>query len=82
MHRERLQRCRGGIRLHRMPREVRGFGGCTGEHKRSAREHDQIFPHGILLSDVQESIAPAALPAVTGITIGSIRKNALGLLGW
>jgi hypothetical protein len=62
-----------------MPREIRGFGGCTGEHKRSARQHNQIFPHGILLSDIQESNAPAASPAVTGIAVGSIRKNALGL---
>ena len=71
MHRERFQRCRGGLGLHRMPREVRGFGGCTGEHKRNAREHNQIFPHGILLSHLQENNAPAALPAVTGITMAS-----------
>src|SRR3974390_281341 len=64
MHRERLQRCRG-VRLHSMPREVRCFGGCTGEHKRGAREHNQIFPHGNLLTDVQESNAPAASTAVT-----------------
>jgi len=65
MHRERLQRCRG-LRLHSMPREVRGFGGCSGEHKRGAREDYQIFPHGTLLSDVQESNARSGITRCDG----------------
>jgi hypothetical protein len=54
-------------------REVRGFGGCTRDDQRgSAREHDQIFPHGTLLDDVQESNAPAVTSAVMPVTSLSI----------
>ena len=63
MHRERLERCRG-LRLHSMPREVRGF--CSGEHKRGAREHNQIFPHGTLLSDDQGSNARSDITRCDG----------------
>jgi hypothetical protein len=63
VHRKRVYRYRGVTRLRGMAREVRGLRGGTGDGQRgSTREHDHIFPHGILLSGVQDANSSADQP--------------------